>query len=148
MSSLSFRFTDNSERFLQELQRKKRKFGEQSGLFLESQAKKNITEFQHNGKTGYIDTGRARNSITHTYTVSDDNFSIYIGSNVEYFVWLEIGSGIYASDGKGRKTPWLYTDDKGEKHWTKGLLPSHSLQRAITDSVGTLQTMWIDILKE
>lgn len=143
-----FKFKDNTDKILQELERKERKFAEQAGMFLETQAKKNITEFQHNGKTGYVDTGRARNSITYTYSgkeafiynysdkdgnefsdnipsagsFSVDSITIYIGSNVEYFHYLETG--------------------------TFRLQASHSLQRAITDNISTIQTMWIDIIKE
>lgn len=150
MDLSSFKFIDNTDKFLQELERKERKFAEQAGMLIESAAKKNITEFTYQGKNhpGYVDTGRTRGSISHTYTVSDDEIVLYIGSNTEYFVWLEIGSGIYASDGKGRKSPWMYTDRNGETHWTSGIRPSHSLQRAISDNVNTLQTMFVDALKE
>jgi hypothetical protein len=150
MFNFDFKFTDNTDKILQELERKERKFAEQAGMFLEAQAKKNITEFTYQGKNhpGYVDTGRARGSITHTYTVGEDEIIIYTGSNVEYFIWLEIGSGIYASDGKGRKSPWQWVDKDGVSHWTRGIRPSHALQRAITDNISTIQTMWIDIIKE
>lgn len=89
MDLSSFKFIDNTDKFLQELERKERKFAEQAGMFLETQAKKNITEFTYQGKNhpGYVDTGRARASISHTYTVSDDEIVIYAGSNVSYFVY-------------------------------------------------------------
>lgn len=150
MFDFDFKFTDNTDKFLQELERKERKFAEQAGMFLETQAKKNITEFTYQGKNhpGYVDTGRARASISHTYTVSDDEIVIYTGSNVKYFVYLEAGTGIYASDGKGRKSPWYYTDRNGNTYQTRGIRPSHSLQKAITDNISTIKTMWIDILKE
>lgn len=150
MFDFEFKFTDNTQKILEEFERKAGKFAEQAGSFLEAQAKKNITEFTYDGKNhpGYVDTGRARASITHTYTVSENETVIYTGSNVSYFVWLEIGSGIYASDGKGRKSPWYYTDRNGVTHQTRGIRPSHSLQRAITDNISTLQIMWIDIMKE
>lgn len=150
MFDFDFKFTDNTDKFLQELERKERKFAEQAGMFLETQAKKNITEFTYQWKNhpGYVDTGRARASISHTYTVSDDEIVIYTGSNVKYFAYLEVGTGIYASDGKGRKSPWYYTDRHGNTYQTRGIRPSHSLQKAITDNIGTIQTMWIDILKE
>lgn len=76
-----------------------------------------------------VDTGRARNSISHAVSGND----VYIGSNVEYFVWLELGSGIYASDGQGRKTPWYYYDKDGKLHWTRGIKPRHMLKKAATE---------------
>lgn len=43
-----------------------------------------------------------------------------IGSNVENAIWEEFGTGIYAINGDGRKTPWKYTNDQGEEIWTRG----------------------------
>ena len=76
-----------------------------------------------------VDTGRARNSISHAVSGND----VYIGSNVPYFVWLELGSGIYASDGQGRKTPWYYYDKDGKLRWTRGIKPRHMLKKAATE---------------
>lgn len=145
-----FKFMDNSDKFLAELRRKERKFAVQAGMVFEEAAKKNITDFTYQGKDhpGYVDTGRARNGITNTYTISGDEIVVYVGNNVEYSIWLEIGSGIYADDGKGRKSPWKYKDRNGVEHWTRGIHPSHALQNAVNDNVSACQTMLIDILKE
>lgn len=150
MDLSSFKFIDNTDKFLQELERKERKFGTMAGMLLEEAAKKNLTYFTYQGKghPGYVDTGLARKTITHTYVVGENEIVIAIGNNIPYMVYLEIGSGIYADDGKGRKSPWMFTDRDGETHWTRGIRPSHSLQRAITDNISTLQTMFVDILKE
>ncbi len=89
----------------------------------EGYAKKSIT------KADRIDTSELRNSIT--YRVKGD--SVYIGTNVEYALWHEVGTGIYASDGQGRKEPWGYTDkETGETHWTVGVKPIHYLRDAAT----------------
>ena len=34
-----------------------------------------------------------------------------------------LGTGIYATDGKGRKTPWTYRDEDGNFHRTVGVRP-------------------------
>lgn len=73
-----------------------------------------------------IDTGRLLNSIT--YKVKDN--AVYIGTNVKYAIWHEVGTGIHAADGNGRKTPWGYEDDKGEYHITSGVKPIHYLRDA------------------
>lgn len=86
-------------------------------------AQDNLTKFPR------VDTGRLRGSITHVTT--DD--AVYIGTNVEYAPYVEFGTGIYASDGQGRKNPWVYTDEKGKTHWTRGMKPSHFLKKAITE---------------
>ena len=79
-------------------------------------------------KLGAIDTGRLKGSITHT---TDGKEKAYIGTNVEYAKYVELGTGIYASNGQGRKTPWFYVDDKGQGHWTHGMKPRPFLSNAI-----------------
>ncbi|MFA7167790.1 MAG: HK97-gp10 family putative phage morphogenesis protein [Sphaerochaetaceae bacterium] len=54
-----------------------------------------------------IDGGRLRNSITTTI----DQDKVITGTNVEYGPYVEFGTGIYAEDGQGRKTPWVYLYD-------------------------------------
>lgn len=77
-----------------------------------------------------VDLGRLRNSMTH---VVQDN-SVYVGSNVEYAPYIELGTGIYASDGNGRKDPWVYFDEKtGKFRLTRGSKPHHMIRRAVTE---------------
>lgn len=64
---------------------------------------------------GYVDTGTARDSIT--YEVKDD--AVYVGSNLDYFKYLEVGTGIHASNGQGRKGWWVYVLDGDENYETK-----------------------------
>ena len=63
-----------------------------------------------------VDTGRLRNGISHA--VSEDEMAAYVGTNVSYAPYVELATGIYA-DG-GRPTPWVYQDDAGNWHWTRG----------------------------
>ena len=63
-----------------------------------------------------VDTGNLRNSISHK--VDDGEPAVYIGSNTSYAPYVELATGIYA-DG-GRPTPWVYQDDAGNWHWTRG----------------------------
>ena len=77
-----------------------------------------------------VDLGRLRNSMTHV--VQGD--SVYIGSNVEYAPYVELGTGIYASDGNGRKDSWVYFDEKtGKFRLTRGSKPHHMIRRAVTE---------------
>ena len=83
-----------------------------------------------NTPVALIDGGRLRNSMTHL--VQGD--SVYIGTNVEYGVYVELGTGIYASDGNGRKDPWVYFDEKtGKFRLTRGSKPHHMIRRAVTE---------------
>lgn len=90
-----------------------------------SHAKRNITS------AGRVDTGAMRNSMNHKVVASE--YTCYVGTNQEYAVYHEYGTGVYAEGGKGRKTPWMYVDAKGEGHWTRGMKPIHFLKNAIQD---------------
>lgn len=79
-----------------------------------------------------VDTGTLRNSITHTLESKD---TVAIGTNVEYAPYVEYGTGIYAESG-GRKTPWVYKDDKGKWHRTVGQKPIHFLRDGIMNHLG------------
>lgn len=92
------------------------------GMAAEGHAKRKIRQADR------IDTGRLLNSISHKV---DDN-SVYVGTNVEYAIWHEVGTGIHASDGQGRKDPWGYTDEYGKFHITSGVKPIHYLRDAAT----------------
>jgi hypothetical protein len=85
-------------------------------------------------KNTILDAGRVRyglmlNSITHQ---EGEDFTA-IGTDVKYAKWHEIGTGIYATDGDGKKSPWRYKDDKGNWHYTRGIKPIHFLQKAATE---------------
>ena len=127
MANMQFQITDNSDEVLNELAHNIDNVLEAWGLYGEGQAKRNIIETTRNP------TGRLMNSITHT---TDDNTAI-IGTNVEYAIWNEIGTGIYASEPGGRQDPWFYQDSKGNWHKTSGMKPKHFLQRAITEHIET-----------
>lgn len=53
-----------------------------------------------------------------------------MGSNYENTIWEEFGTGQYALEGGGRKTPWIYKGSDGEMHWTRGKRPSRALYKA------------------
>lgn len=80
------------------------------------------------------DTGNLRNSITHV--VDEDEPAVYIGTNVEYAPYVELGTGIYAEGGGGRPTPWVYQDEKGNWHYTRGNKAQPFLKPAAADHVG------------
>lgn len=96
---------DHSSEILKELQRNMNRALEEIGL----QAQKYAIM-----KTP-TDTGNLKNSISHL--VKED--SVYIGTNVEYGIYVELGTGRYASNGKGRPGWWVYVKDAtggGVKH--------------------------------
>lgn len=84
-----------------------------------------------------VDTGNLRNSISHT--VDEDEPAAYIGSNVEYAAYVELGTGKYTEG--GRPTPWVYQDDNGNWHWTAGNPAQPFLKPAVADHAQTYRNI-------
>lgn len=76
-----------------------------------------------------VDTGNLRNSISHK--VDDGEPAVYIGSNTSYAPYVELATGIYAEG--GRPTPWVYQDENGNWHWTRGNKAQPFLKPAVAD---------------
>lgn len=112
-------FKDNSKAVLEAMQRAVERGLETCGLVAEGYAK----------KLAPVDTVNLRNSISHK--VDPDEPACYIGSDVEYAVYQEMGTGQYVSG--GRPSPWVYQDDKGNWHWTKGNPAKPFLKPAVAD---------------
>lgn len=72
--------TDNSKQVKAEFERAVLRALEECGLFAESVAKKLCP----------VDTGNLRNSISHT--VARDEQVAYVGTNVEYAPYVELGT--------------------------------------------------------
>lgn len=123
--SVDVKIETNRDAFLNAAKEQIEKALEAIGLQAEGYAKDIVTAESR------VDTGRLRNSIAHTYVA--DEKAVYIGSNLEYAVYNEVGTGIYAEGGGGRKTPWVYVDENGEGHWTHGMKPKHMLKRAASE---------------
>ncbi len=77
------------------------------------------------------DIGTLANSISHK--VSQSEHCVEYGTNLEYGIYQEFGTGIYAEEGNGRKTPWAYVDADGQRHWTHGNKPHPFIRPAIYD---------------
>lgn len=43
--------------------------------------------------------------------IDEDKLTAYVGSSLEYSIWVEMGTGEYALKGNGRKGYWVYVDD-------------------------------------
>ena len=86
-----------------------------------------------------IDTGALRNSITSAVGGEDapkeDEPYVIIGSNLEYAPYVELGTGIHAMGGNGRRTPWSYRDDLGKWHRTSGQVAQPYLRPAVNDHI-------------
>ena len=119
---MSVEFKDNSSKVKSEFGEALLRGLEKCGLTAEGYAKKLCEGFKH-------PTGNLRNSITHT--VDEEEPAAYIGSNVEYASYVELGTGKYVSG--GRPTPWVYQDEKGNWHRTNGQKAQPYLKPAVAD---------------
>ena len=72
-----------------------------------------------------VDTGELRNSIVEETTGGGGEYPSEIGPTVDYGIYVEMGTGIYAG---GRQTPWRYQDSKGQWHTTRGQRPQPSME--------------------
>lgn len=69
------------------------------------------------GIEGYVG-GALKQSLTYALDLAKK--TVTIGSNLFYSVYVELGTGIFAEKGNGRKTPWVWKDFNGKWH-----LPGH-----------------------
>lgn len=73
-----------------------------------------------NAPTAMIDGGNLKNSIEVEYR--DEGLKAIITVGADYAVYVEYGTGIYAEEGGGRQTPWVYYDEKlGRWVMTRGM---------------------------
>lgn len=127
------RFIDNSGEILREfgeaVQRALERVGEQAEGYAKDLAP--------------VDTGQLRNSISHA--VDESEPAAYIGTNLEYAPYVELGTGQY--NPQGRPTPWVYQDAKGDWHWTKGNPAQPFLKPAVSDHAQTYRNIIEDEMK-
>lgn len=98
---MSVDFTDNSDKFKAELNRKIPAILEAIGIHLEGESKDELENAPRR-----IDTGNLRNSVSHA--VSGEEQAVYIGSNVEY--------GVYVHEGTVRMSPNRFLKNAVEKN--------------------------------
>ena len=92
------------------------------------------------GRTG---TGNLRNSISHKVDAREP--AVYIGTNSEYAAYVELGTGIHTPG--GRQTPWVYQDERGDWHRTRGQEAQPFLKPAVADHKQTYRNIIEDELK-
>lgn len=91
-------------------------------------------------------SGALKNSISHA--VDESELKAYIGTNIEYAIWHELGTGIYASEGGGRQGGWNYQDSEGNWHHTNGVPAKHFLQFGATAHQAEYKAMLEQALKD
>ncbi len=80
-----------------------------------------------------IDQGLLRSSMVSQVSTEGTKVIGIVGNTLEYAPYVHQGTGIYAVNGDGRKTPWAYKVEKGKYkglNWTHGQKPNAFLDRA------------------
>ena len=125
-------FVDNSGAVKEKLEAAMLRALERCGLQAEGYAKDLVP----------VDTGNLRNSITHDVVPAEK--SVYIGTNNEYAIFVEMGTGKYV---EGGSQPWIYQDEEGNWHHTHGQRAQPYLKPAVADHKQTYRNIIEDELK-
>lgn len=123
---------------------------EECGLRAEGYAKMKcpVGTPESTGIEHYVSSG-LRQSITHKVM----NKELYIGTNKKapggapYAAYVEYGTGVYATNGQGRKSPWVWYDKNGKPHFTRGMKPRHFLRDALADHKAEYRKVMLKYLK-
>lgn len=130
---MSIQVTDNSAQIKGAMRQAAIRALEKCGLTAEGYAKMMCP----------VDTGNLRNSITHA--IDPGEMAVLIGTNVQYAVYMEMGTGKYVSG--GRPTPWVYQDAKGEWHKTEGNRAQPFIKPAVSGYAGKYRQIIHDEMK-
>ena len=90
-----------------------------------------------------VDTSNLQQNITHR--VVEPEMAVYIGTNTEYGAFVELGTGEHYPG--GRKTPWVYQDEKGDWHYTHGQRAQPYLKPAVANHAQTYRNIINDEMK-
>ena len=74
-------------------------------------------------------------------TEDESKMEVDIGTNVKYAPYVEFGTGIYAENGQGRKTPWKWYSETVKWagwHWTWGQRPQPFLRPAYYENINKI----------
>lgn len=70
-----------------------------------------------------VDTGNLRNSITHKVVEDGSDVICYVGTDVEYGPYVELGTGMHYGGGSGgRQSAWNFGAESGGGG-TRGMMP-------------------------
>lgn len=100
------------------------------------------------GIEGYVSNG-LRQSITHRVVGNE----VYIGTNKKaengapYPLYVEMGTGIHATNHDGRQSPWTWYDKNGKAHFTHGIKPVHYLRDSVSDHKAEYKRVFLKYLE-
>lgn len=97
------------------------------------------------GIDGYVG-GALKQSLTYALDLAKK--TVTIGSSLFYSVYVELGTGVYATNGNGRKTPWVWKDFNGKWHFTRGMKAANDgkgfLRPAVEEHIDELREIAVE----
>ena len=84
------------------------------------------------------DSGALRRSIASKVETEDGDIQGVVYTALEYAPYVEYGTGLFAESGGRTNVPWVYQDDEGNWHSTKGQKPQPFLRPALNENRKTV----------
>jgi HK97 gp10 family phage protein len=118
---MSLVIKDYTKDLLKELQRKQLVFVQKAAQAVRTEAVVRAP----------VDKGNLKNSIQVASYVEDGIAVAEVGPTAFYAPYIEYGTGVYAVNGNGRKTPWSYQNALGQWFTTIGQEPQPFMEPAV-----------------
>jgi len=134
MAKTQFKFFDYTDKTLSKMAKAQGVAVTKGCLMAEDAVKSQITS------QGLVDTGALRASVTHSVKTDGKKSMGKFGSNLDYAIYQEYGTGQFAENGGGRKGGWAYTGRDGKRHFTYGTKPKKFFRTAVKKSASNIST--------
>lgn len=141
------KFTDNTPRLLEALDSWAERVLTIWGMTVQDYAQLLVPTgtAESTGIEGYVG-GALKQSLTFALDLAKK--TVTIGSNLLYSIWVELGTGIFAEKGNGRKTPWVWKDFNGKWHFTRGMKAANDgkgfLRPAVENHIDELREIAVE----
>lgn len=137
------KFTDNTPRLLEALDSWAERVLTLWGMTVQDYAQLLVPTgtADSTGIEGYVG-GALKQSLTFVLDLTKK--TVTIGSNLLYSIWVELGTGIFAEKGSGRKTPWVWMDFNGKFHATRGMKARPFLRPAVENHIDELREIAVE----
>lgn len=141
------KFTDNTPRLLEALDSWAERVLTIWGMTVQDYAQLLVPTgtADSTGIEGYVG-GALKQSLTYALDLAKK--TVTIGSNLFYSVYVELGTGVHATNGNGRKTPWVWKDFNGKWHFTRGMRAANEgkgfLRPAVEEHIDELREIAVE----
>ena len=127
-------FKDNSAQAIKWLRQQALKAMEEATLVVESSAVNNAP----------VDTGALAQSINHQTMQDGARARGFVGTNQDYAMPVEFGTGEFAENGMGRQGGWVYRTPDGRFFHTTGQPPQPFLEPAFKENQENIKKIMTD----